>query len=541
MFVNFCDIPGHHNLFLDYLYEFDNVSEYYTHSFRNKDNYLKVIRNITESTYNISSQISSVLKQQYSSVNSSELTQKNIELLSQPKTVAIVTGQQLGIFGGPLYTFYKAITAIKLSKYLSERYDDNNFVPVFWMESDDHDFNEVRSTKIIDDNNNTINLDYAEELDEDEAKQSVGHLKLDDSINNLFKALNGTLRDTEFKQPLINLLKKSYKVGNTFKDAFKELLLALFDEYGLVLLDPQDKNIKELLKPIFKKEIIDFRQHTEKLVYISAKLEEIYHAQVKVKPVNLFLAVDDGRFSIEPVENEFRLKRKRKSFTQEQLVEIVENEPERLSPNVLLRPICQDYLLSTAFYIAGPSEISYFAQVQPLYELYNLTAPIIYPRSSATIVEQSIAKTLDKHDISINEIFIDVESLKKKIVDSVAETSVEDVFANISNEVELAFDRLRENLFDLDKTIADGSKKYRDKIINSLNELKSKAEKAQQKKYEVTLRQIDRAAANIFPNSNLQERELNYINFANKYGDEFLKHVFNEIQINKFEHQIIEL
>jgi len=539
MYINFSDIPGNLNLFLDYLYEFENVANFYKNDFRNKENYLKVFKNISESKRDFSPEISSIISKQYSSLDPSELTKKNIESLKDKNTLAVVTGQQLGILGGPLYTFHKIITAIKLSQHLSERYDDYNFVPVFWLEGDDHDFNEVRNIKLIDDSNSVVSIGYGEEIEEDEAKQSVGLISFDETINNFFEKLDGTLRNTDFKPDLIKKLKDIYSPGKTFKQSFTQLIHSYFDEYGLVVFDPQDKNLKTLLKPVFKKEITDFRVHTEKLVHVSATLEEIYHAQVKVKPVNLFLSIDNGRFSIEPVENEFRLRRKRKTFSQDELLALLESEPERFSPNVLLRPICQDYLLPTAFYVGGPSEISYFAQITPLYDFYNLTQPIIYPRSSATILENNIAGILEKYSVDINEIFVDVESVKRKIVNDVTENSLDELFNGISNQVELAFDQLKEKLFDIDKTIADSSKKYRDKILGSVNELKSKAEKAEQKKYDVTLRQIDRAAVNIFPNSTLQERELNFVQFANKYGDDFVKKIFDELQINKFEHQII--
>ena len=541
MYINFSDIPGHQNLFLDYLYEFENVTDFYAYDFRNRENYLKIFKNITENRQSLSPDISSLISGQYSHFTPSELTEKNIKKLSDKKTLAIVTGQQLGILGGPLYTFYKIITVIKLSRFLSERYDDYNFVPVFWLEGDDHDFNEVRSIKIIDEANSLLTIGYKEEIEEDDAKQSVGFKKFDGSINDFFNTLSKGLKETEFKSPLIEELKDFYKEGKSFKEAFKDVLFKYFDNYGLVIFDPQDYEIKKLLKPIFKKEITDFRLHTEKLVHFSATLEELYHAQVKVKPVNLFLMVDEGRHSIEPLENEYRLRRKRKNFTQEQLLELLENEPEKFSPNVLLRPICQDYLFPTAFYVGGPSEISYFAQIKPLYEFYEIVPPIIYPRSSATILENAIANILEKHSVEINDLFIDVDKVKKKIINSVEETSIDDMFDGLTKQMETAFDQLKEKLIDLDKTIADSSNKYRDKIFGSINELKSKAEKAQQKKYDVTLRQIDRAAINLFPNSNLQERELNFVYFANKYGDEFIKKIFDELQINKFEHQVIKI
>jgi len=378
-------------------------------------------------------------------------------------------------------------------------------------------------------------------IDPDDVKRSVGLIEFDESIDDFFNKLEENLRNTEFKNSLLDNLKNIYTSGRTFKTSFRQLIHSVFDEFGLVILDPQDKQIKELLKPIFRKEITDFREHTEKLVHVSAKLEEIYHAQVKVKPVNLFLSTDDGRYLIEPVENEYKLKRKRKSFTQEELLELVENEPERFSPNVLLRPICQDYILPTAFYVGGPSEIAYFAQVTPLYDFYQIQPPIVYPRASATILEPNINKTLEKYDVTINEIFLGVDELKKKVIDSLTENRVDDIFTDAENEVELTFDRLREKLFELDKTIADTSKKYRGKIFNTLNELKGKAEQAQNQKYEVTLRQLDRASTLLFPSGNLQERELNYTYFVNKYGDGFIKKIFDLLEIDEFKHQIIEI
>jgi len=541
MYINFSDIPGHHNLFLDYLYEFENVKKYFSYDFRDRENYLKIFKNISDSRQDISEQVSSILSDQYSSFNISEKTKNNLELLANKNTLAVVTGQQLGILGGPLYTFHKIITTLKLSQQLSERYDDYNFVPIFWLEGDDHDFNEVRTIKIIDEANKLVTIGYGEEIGEEDAKQSVGLLKFDESITEFFTQLDGLLRETEFRNPLVDKLKSYYSVGKSFKSSFNQLIHSIFDEHGLVILDPQDKRLKKLLKPVFKKEISEFRNYTDKLVHASAELEEIYHAQVKVKPVNLFLNVDDARYSIEPVENQFRLKRKRKTFEREELLEIVETEPERFSPNVLLRPICQDYLLATAFYVAGPSEISYFAQIKSVYSFFDVSPPIIYPRSSATYLEKSISKTLDKYSISIGDLFIDVENLKRRVIDSISETSLDEVFAEVSNDFELAFDRLKEALFELDKQTADGSKKYRDKILGSLEELKGKAEKTQQKKYEVTLRQIDRAAINLYPNSNLQERELNFVNFANKYGMDFVKFIFDNLEINKFKHQVIEM
>jgi bacillithiol biosynthesis cysteine-adding enzyme BshC len=541
MYISFSEIPGNHNLFLDYLYEFENVKKFYKTDFRNKEEYLKIFKKVSDSHVEFRDQLSSILNDQYRNFNPSAKTQKNISALKDKKTLAVVTGQQLGIIGGPLYTFYKIMSAIRLSSFLSERYDDYQFVPVFWLEGDDHDFNEVRELHLINDNNEVIKAAYGEEVLDDENKGSVGNLVLNETINNFYSELEKNLRVTEFTPSLLEKIKSFYTTGKTFMQAFKELIFWMFDEYGLIIFDPQDKRLKEHLKPIFKKELTDFRQHTEKLVNVSAQLEEVYHAQVKVRPVNLFYSNEEGRFLIEPVENEFRLRRKRKKFTYEELIDLIEKEPQCFSPNVLLRPICQDYILPTAFYVGGPSEVSYFAQVTPLYDFYKIEAPIIYPRSSATIIEKNISSIIEKYDIDLSELFLDPEKLKQKVIDSISKVSVEETFSTASNQIEIAFDQLKEKLFEFDKTISDTSSKYKQKIFHHLDELKDKAAEAQKRKHEITLRQIDKISSAVFPNSNLQEREINFIYFANKYSIDIFKKIFDELTINKFEHQIINL
>ena len=221
MFINFSEIPKHHNLFLDYLYEFENVAEYFKHDFRNKDGYLPLFKDIVESKKNKSFVISPILKNQYSSFNNiSEKTLRNISSLDDAKTIAVVTGQQLGILGGPLYTLYKIITTIRLANQLSERYEEYNFIPVFWMEADDHDFNEVRSVNLFDNENQVINIGYKEQISDDDSKQSMGKINFDESLNDFLNQFENSLRDTDFKNDLLLKIKECYKVGISFKQSF---------------------------------------------------------------------------------------------------------------------------------------------------------------------------------------------------------------------------------------------------------------------------------------------------------------------------------
>jgi len=542
MFINFSDIPGNQNLFLDYIYEFENVREYYKHNFRNKDAYPSVFKSITESRKDKQLNISGIIKNQYLTLqNISNKTLRNIDLIDKEKTIAVVTGQQLGILGGPLYTVYKIITAIRLANQLTERYDDFKFVPVFWLEGDDHDFNEVRSINLFNNENQVLNFGYKDEINDDDAKQSIGKINFDEALNEFFSNYEGSLRESDFKKELVSKIKECYQVGKSFKQSFKELLFWLFDEYGLVIFDPQDPHIKSLLKPIFKKEVNDFALHTQKLIQTSAKLEELYHAQVKVKPVNLFYHTDDGRYSVEPVDEVFKLRRKRKQFTKDEILTEIENFPERFSPNVLLRPICQDYLLPTGFYIGGPSEIAYFAQVTPLYDFYKIAPPIIFPRSSATILEKNVSSGLDKYDLSMNDIFLGLDELKEKVIAGLSENNIETTFVEASKEIELTFDKIKENLFAIDKTLVDSSGRYKDRIMSSILELKTKAIKAQETKHETTIRQLTRLSNLLYPLGNLQEREINFTYFYNKYGKDFIRKIYDDLSVSEFEHQIISL
>ncbi len=541
MFVNFKDIPGHAKLFLDYLYDFEKISKFYARNPFDKETYSKAFEEIASKRPVSRANLEALIRNQYSGKTYSAKTQKNIELLAKDSTLTIVTGQQLGILGGPLYTFNKIITTIKLANHLKERFDSFNFVPVFWLEGDDHDFNEVRNINIIDNSNELKKISYGEEIPEDEINPSVGQINLDDKINSFLIELEQKLRHTEFTAELMSHLKNIYSSGKSFKESFRDLIQLYFDEHGLIIFDPQDGAVKSLLKPIIKKELLEYRVRAEETIHVSAELDEVYHAQVKVKPINLFINYENGRHSLEPDEEDFKLKRKRKRFTKDEILDLVENSPQLFSPNVLFRPVCQDYILPTAFYIGGPSEIAYFAQVMPLYKFFNVPPPFIYPRSSATLLEKGLSNALDKFNLQINEIFSDPEAVKQKIIKSMDETPLEDFFISAVKETDLIFDTLKEKLFSIDKTTSDSVQRYREKSLNNIEELKSKSLQARKKKYEVSLKQIDKLISILFPNENLQERELNFIYFANKYGPDFFRKIFDELQINKFEHQIIEI
>lgn len=542
MFIDFSDIPGHQNLFLDYLSEYENVEHFYKRHFRAVDQYPELFKLLSQQERPHRAALPNIIKAQYGEFKYSKKTLQNIDSLASEKTIAVVTGQQLGIFGGPLYTFYKSITAIKLCSYLKENFDNYNFVPIFWLEGDDHDYDEVRVFSLLNNENQFVSIKYDDGQLDEINRGSIGGLKFNQNLENVFNELASSLRETEFKSSLLELIKSTYQPEKTFLESFRKLMIHVFDEYGMIVFNPVDTNVKKILAPIFYKEISEYTDHTDYLVERSAELEEVYHAQVKVKPINLFYVEENERLLIEPTETgEYRLKGKRKKFSKEEILAIVENSPEKFSSNVLLRPICQDYLFPTGFYVGGPSEVSYFAQVTPLYDLYELNQPFIYPRSSATIVEKGVKAILDKNNLSYEDIFTDEDKLIQKIVSASSEINLETLFDNSLNEIIVSLSQIDEKLVQIDKTLLDLSAKSKQKIEESLNLLKAKTLDAQKRKYDSTIRQISKVRNVLYPNNNLQERELNWIYFANKYGPDIIRWIFNELSINKFEHQILEM
>ncbi len=542
MYINYSDIPTHQNLFLDYIHEFENVERFYGKHFRAVDQYLPFFQQLSAKERPQRQLIFEIIQTQYSNRVISKKTQQNIELLNSKKTIVVATGQQLGLFGGPLYTIYKSITAIKLCSYLKEIYDDFNFVPLFWLEGDDHDYDEVRNFSLLNHENQLLNLKYDDGQIDEVNRGAIASLKFNQNIENVFAELTAGLRETEFKAPLQELLASIYQNDKTFLESFRELMIHLFDEFGLIVFNPTDSAVKKVLSPIFEKELTEFGDHTGLLVERSAELEELYHAQVKVKPINLFFNDEKERLLIEPTETgEYRLKGKRKKFTKEEILNQLELSPEKFSPNVLLRPICQDFLFPTAFYVGGPGEISYFAQVSPLYKIYNIDEPFIYPRSSATIVEKGVKTILEKNNLEYVDIFTEEEELISKIVAASSEINLEALFQNTAEEINNSLNQINQLLPLIDKSLGDLTVKSKSRIDETLNSLKAKAVEAEKRKYETTIRQVSKVRNVLYPNSNLQERELNWIYFANKYGIDIVKWIYNELAINKFEHQILEM
>lgn len=543
--INYKELPADSgsfsSLFVDYINSYDKVEEYYNGDVRNRQSWISILEKQSSQPRDRSTLVQ-ILTTQNRNFHCGVQTLSNIDNLLNENTFAVVTGQQVGIFTGPLYTIYKTLTVLKLTEQLSAQYPEYNFVPVFWLEGEDHDFEEVSSLTLIDKNNDLMNVSYQPTRIRDDSNYgAVGRIEFDESINELFAHIEPALVDTEFKDKMLDLLRTAYQRGMSFNKAFVHLMNDLLEDSGMIFLDPNDPAIKRLLQPLFAREL-DTSPKTCKLVISkSADLEKRYVAQIKPKPINLFFFYKNGRYLLEPHDEGYRLKGARLKLTRDEVIHNLEAKPEMFSPNVVLRPICQDSLLPTVCYVAGPSEVAYFAQLKPIYNEFGLTMPLIYPRASVTIIEDKVGKVFDRYNVGIEDFFRDIELLKQKVVDQSSDVKIEELFGGTSVSFEETFDSLERGLSRIDKTLAGSLSTARNKIQYHLEGLKKKAFEAQKRNHEVAMRQIDKAYLHLFPSSKLQERNLNIIHFFNKYGLEFLRWLRTELIIDKFKHQVIRM
>ena len=535
------DETGISRLYVDYIENYQRVKDYFSGNFREESHWRSRLDAIVQHTIDRSSLVQ-VLLNQNRDFHCGVKTLANIDLLLNENTVAIITGQQVGLFSGPLYTLYKTITTLRLAEQLTQRFPDFNFVPVFWLEGEDHDLDEVSNFSFLNKSNDLVHLRYEYKLgSHDKNIGAVGDLPFDDSIAELIKEFNKSLIPTEFTQKVFELIEMAYQKGMTFSRAFIHMMNVLLEDSGLIFFNPHNHETKKILIPIFEYELKNVSRTCQLVIHQSELLEQQYHAQVKPRAVNLFLFYDGGRYAIEPTMDGFSLKGIRWKASKEEILDILQSEPNLFSPNVVLRPICQDYLFPTLAYIAGPSEIAYFAQFKLLYDEFGIPEPIIYPRASVTIIEERIQKVIDKYGFEIIDFLTDIDILKKNIVNNISDFKVDKLFINTSGTITESLTSLKDGLGSIDLTLVPALENTLARILNTLSILKEKTFVAQKLQHDIVLRQLDKAAVSIFPNSSLQERELNVIYFLNKYGLEFLRWLRSELVIDKFMHQVISI
>ncbi|MEJ2245093.1 MAG: bacillithiol biosynthesis cysteine-adding enzyme BshC, partial [Acidobacteriota bacterium] len=337
--------------------------------------------------------IAPILRRQNKSYECSAKTLERIDDLENPDCVAILTGQQVGLFTGPLYTVYKALTAIHLSDELRSR--GIRAVPIFWMETEDHDLAEVTHQTAFAPDNSTRAIDYRNMLFGNTATsmRPIGSIQFPDSIREVVQHFVNSLPDSAWKNEIGSLLNSTCRPGFTFTQSFARLLLKILGDSGLILFDPQDPQTKPLISHIFQWALEESDEIHTLLEKRNREIESAgFRLQVKFKDRSTVLFyIDNGeRYGLERLDSGFGLKNGGRKFRLRELRDCLANNPEKFSPNVLLRPVIQDSLFPTLAYVAGPSEIAYFAQVEVLYTMLNRPMPVIWPRESFTLMEGGI-------------------------------------------------------------------------------------------------------------------------------------------------------
>lgn len=438
---------------------------------------------------------------------------ENIDRLNDEDALTVVTGQQLGIYGGPLYTILKTISTIHLARQLERKFGCP-VIPVFWLADEDHDYDEVRSLSI---------------LEEDEVQKltlparenhipAVSEMEIPSALKQLRTKLKQSLYNTDFSDDLWNLLDSTFSPEKTFNDAFGHLISKLFSKHGLVLAGSNHPEVKRATESYLKLSIERADHIRQSLEQKSTQIEHNFHQQVKLYDSNLFyLDKEAGRTKISRNGNGWKTDSGIEWKT-DQLVKEIDEEPQNFSPNVFLRPILQDALLPTLGYVAGPGETAYYGQMKQMYSCFDLSMPVIFPRLSATLVEPAIDRIMNELPFEFHEYGNRIEDLESDYVDRTEQHDIEAIFTDWKEQIEKLANPKTEEISEIDPTLEGAAGKATAAYYNELDKLKGKVYRAVKQQDQTQLKRIRRIKANLFPESKLQERVLAGIFFMNKYG-----------------------
>ena len=534
-------VPGQSKLFLQYQSDPLLLKKFFPSAVADVKEIPDRIPKVLENYETDRASLCDALLDQNRSFGAGKPTLANIERLRANDTVAVVTGQQAGIFGGPLYTIYKALSAIRLAEDLSA--NGHNAVPVFWAATEDHDFEEIAATEVIGPDGELKRI--TTDIQPSPEGLSVGDVQLDHRIDNTVAALLDALPVTESSEDVKMLVTETYTSGSTFGIAFAKLMARTFSRYGLIVLDPLDERIKHLASPIFSLAIERSDEIVEALIARGRELTDAgYHAQVLVEDdyFPLFWHDDDGvRRSLKRNDGKLRVTGTREELDRSSLADAAVNEPRRLSPGVMLRPAVQDHLLPTICYFGGAAEIAYFGQNSEVYRILERPVTPILHRQSFTVVEAKHQRTLERFGLEFADMFAGIEKLLPGIVSEYLDPKTSKVIADVEERINADLNRLDREFTNVDPTLAVNLATRRRKIMYHIAALYKKFQATQLRKDETVNRQLASAFAALFPHGGLQERSINLFSFTDRYGENFVDWLYEGVDLNDEGHRVIYL
>jgi bacillithiol biosynthesis cysteine-adding enzyme BshC len=510
-------VPGIRKLAADYTYNFAALSAFFPGNPFDREAWPAAILR-TRSKTRAAADIAAIVTAQQRRRGAPAAALESAARLADPGTVAVVTGQQAGLFGGPLFTLLKAITALKLAERISREHQVPA-VPVFWIDAEDHDWDEVRSCTVFDETlaTRTVALPPAREPE----PRRVADRRLDESVVASLDELAAVLPATEFRPELLEALRAIYAPGASPADAFAQQLERTLGDRGLVVFDASDAAAKPIVRDIFVRELSAPGETGRRAALAGESLvAHGYHTQVHASPdtVALFL-LDGARRPIKRSDQHLAVdgdpadKR-----AVETLVEQARTHPERFSPNVLLRPIVQDTLFPTVCYVSGPNELAYLAQLGGVYEHFGVPMPLVYPRATATIVDSAAMRFLTKYNLPFEAFQAQDEAALNELLASQMPASVEQAFQDASHAIDNGMSRLAQSVPALDPTLAGAARSTHGRMQHDLQALRGKMIQAAKRRDETLRRQFTRTKALTFPSGRPQEREIGFVSFLNQFG-----------------------
>ncbi len=538
----FAQIPQQSQLFLDYLRHPVGLRRFYPEAVKHHYDLAERRERVLANYQTDRNKLCDALERTNRNWGASKKTLSFINALREADCIAVVSGQQAGLFGGPLYTIYKALSAVKLADCLSQR--GVKAVPVFWIATEDHDFAEVATVEFIDRDCRLNRAGVPAELHADGLP--VGRVTLDSSVSATVQTLIDTLPKTEFTAEVEELLRLAYQPQAKFGDGFARLLTKLTADRGLILLDPLDDDLKQLAAPLYAEAA---RQAPEIAAAIASRSRELeaagYHAQVTPSEDSfpLFLHDESGaRYALtRSSSGKYRTKGDGKEYSAQELSDWASREPQRFSSNVTLRAVVQDYLLPTIAYYGGAAEIAYFAQTSEVYRLLNRPVTPILPRASLTFVEKHTWRSLDRYGLRLNDFFEGADHVIALVVEKYLGQETSATFEHTTETFNRELDSLQEQLRRVDPTLADALDKGRRKINYQIDGLRTRFNRSQVARDEAVQRQIEHAFDLLYPQKGLQERRLNITSFIARHGLYFVDWIFDAIELESNDHQIVYL
>lgn len=516
-------------LMVDYLDEKPELKQLY-HRFPKLENFKaqlgeKAANFNTKDNHNRQILVSE-LEKQYSNVEISYLTKGNIQSLLQPSTFTITTGHQLNLFTGPLYFLYKIVSTINLCKQLKLEYPTHNFVPIYWMATEDHDFEEI----------NFFNFKNKKIQWKAESFGPVGRLATKglEEVLELFSAELGTGINAD---SLKNLFQKSYTEQHTLADATRFLANELFGNEGLVILDADNQELKKLFIPYVKEELL--HQTSYQKVTETNKLLSAYNIQVNPREINLFYIEDTLRERIVFEDGIYKINNTKITFTEVEILELLEKNPEKFSPNVILRPLYQEVILPNICYIGGGGEIAYWLELKSNFESNTITFPILLLRNSVLLTTEKQNAKADKLQLTWSDLFSNQQELFTQKTKEFSKFSID--FSEQKAHLKKQFENLHSIATQTDKSFLGAVKAQEIKQIKGLENLEKRLLKAEKRVHASELERIILLQNELFPNQSLQERKANFSEFYLEFGNSFIAKIKQELKPLEKEFTIITL